>query len=249
MRHAVPHPRLGAGRRDEPAAVRGLRLPRRPARTSPTPSRRGSDQRAQQRCRGLPCEGKGAYRVRRRQRRARRYRPERRTAASRRGSTATATRTSPTARSSPARCDSVNGQINFSFPAVHHGREVEDVRLTFKGGKVVDAHGDQGRGLPHHHARHGRRQPHPGRDRHRHQLRHHRSTRATPSSTKRSAAPSTSPSAWATPRPATPTPAACTGTWSATSATAASPGGTITADGEVFHRDGRFLDPAFPQPV
>ncbi len=35
--------------------------------------------------------------------------------------------------------DSVNGQINFSFPAVHHGREVQDVKLTFKNGKVVAA--------------------------------------------------------------------------------------------------------------
>ena len=30
--------------------------------------------------------------------------------------------------------DSVNGQVNFSFPAVHHGREVQDARLTFKNG-------------------------------------------------------------------------------------------------------------------
>src|SRR3954464_4329291 len=35
--------------------------------------------------------------------------------------------------------DSVNGQVNFSFPAVHHGREVNDVKLTFRNGKVVDA--------------------------------------------------------------------------------------------------------------
>jgi aminopeptidase len=40
--------------------------------------------------------------------------------------------------------DSVNGQINFSFPAVHHGREVDGVRLTFKDGKVVDASADKG---------------------------------------------------------------------------------------------------------
>lgn len=40
--------------------------------------------------------------------------------------------------------DSVNGQINFSFPAVHHGREVLDVKLTFKDGKVVDAHAGKG---------------------------------------------------------------------------------------------------------
>lgn len=40
--------------------------------------------------------------------------------------------------------DSVNGQINFSFPAVHLGREVQDVKLTFKNGKVVDAHASKG---------------------------------------------------------------------------------------------------------
>ena len=40
--------------------------------------------------------------------------------------------------------DSVNGQINFSFPAVHHGREVQDVKLTFKNGKVVDASASKG---------------------------------------------------------------------------------------------------------
>jgi aminopeptidase len=40
--------------------------------------------------------------------------------------------------------DSVNGQVNFSFPAVHHGREVNDVKLTFKNGKVVDASASKG---------------------------------------------------------------------------------------------------------
>lgn len=40
--------------------------------------------------------------------------------------------------------DSVNGQINFSFPAVHHGREVQDAKLTFKNGKVVDASATKG---------------------------------------------------------------------------------------------------------
>jgi aminopeptidase len=40
--------------------------------------------------------------------------------------------------------DSVNGQINFSFPAVHHGREVQDAKLTFKNGKVVDASASKG---------------------------------------------------------------------------------------------------------
>ena len=40
--------------------------------------------------------------------------------------------------------DSVNGVIAFSFPAVHHGREVQDVRLTFRNGKVVDASASKG---------------------------------------------------------------------------------------------------------
>jgi aminopeptidase len=40
--------------------------------------------------------------------------------------------------------DSVNGQINFSFPAVHHGRECDGVKLTFKNGKVIDASATKG---------------------------------------------------------------------------------------------------------
>lgn len=33
----------------------------------------------------------------------------------------------------------VEGHVNYTFPAVYQGREVEGVRLTFKGGRVVDA--------------------------------------------------------------------------------------------------------------
>jgi aminopeptidase len=40
--------------------------------------------------------------------------------------------------------DSVDGTIHFSFPAVHHGREVQDVRLKFRDGKVVDASAAKG---------------------------------------------------------------------------------------------------------
>jgi aminopeptidase len=40
--------------------------------------------------------------------------------------------------------DSVNGTIHFSFPAVHIGREVQDVVLKFKDGKVVDARAAKG---------------------------------------------------------------------------------------------------------
>jgi aminopeptidase len=40
--------------------------------------------------------------------------------------------------------DSVNGVVQFSFPAVHHGREVQDARLKFKDGKVVEASATKG---------------------------------------------------------------------------------------------------------
>ena len=33
----------------------------------------------------------------------------------------------------------VNGVVRYSFPAVHHGREVHDIQLTFAHGRVVDA--------------------------------------------------------------------------------------------------------------
>ena len=34
----------------------------------------------------------------------------------------------------------VNGVVKYSFPAVHHGREVHDIVLRFDRGKVVEAH-------------------------------------------------------------------------------------------------------------
>ena len=40
--------------------------------------------------------------------------------------------------------ESVEGHIKFSFTAVHHGREVHGVRLTFANGKVVKAEADKG---------------------------------------------------------------------------------------------------------
>ena len=40
--------------------------------------------------------------------------------------------------------NSVQGCIKFSFPAVHHGREVNGVRLTFDRGKVVKAEAEKG---------------------------------------------------------------------------------------------------------
>ncbi|MEX0745223.1 MAG: aminopeptidase [Phycisphaeraceae bacterium] len=38
----------------------------------------------------------------------------------------------------------VNGVVQYSFPAVHGGREVHGVQLTFEKGKVVDAKADKG---------------------------------------------------------------------------------------------------------
>jgi aminopeptidase len=38
----------------------------------------------------------------------------------------------------------VDGHVNYTFPAVYNGREVQGVRLAFKGGKVVDAKADKG---------------------------------------------------------------------------------------------------------
>ena len=38
----------------------------------------------------------------------------------------------------------VNGVVKYSFPAVHNGREVHDIELTFEGGKVVDAKASKG---------------------------------------------------------------------------------------------------------
>lgn len=40
--------------------------------------------------------------------------------------------------------DSVEGHVRFSYPAIYNGREVEDVRLTFKGGKVAEATASRG---------------------------------------------------------------------------------------------------------
>jgi len=42
------------------------------------------------------------------------------------------------------RVDSAEGVICFSFPAVHHGRECDGVRLVFRHGRVVDASAKKG---------------------------------------------------------------------------------------------------------
>ena len=40
---------------------------------------------------------------------------------------------------------SVNGTVNFTYPAIYMANEVEDVRLTFRDGRVVDASAGRGR--------------------------------------------------------------------------------------------------------
>lgn len=40
--------------------------------------------------------------------------------------------------------NSVNGHIRFTYPAIHLGKEVEDILLTFKDGKVVEATAKKG---------------------------------------------------------------------------------------------------------
>lgn len=40
--------------------------------------------------------------------------------------------------------DATEGTVRFDFPAVHGGREVDGVRLTFRAGRVVDASADKG---------------------------------------------------------------------------------------------------------
>ncbi len=43
--------------------------------------------------------------------------------------------------------DSVNGTVRFTYPAIYQGNVVEDVRLTFRDGKVVQASATRGLGL------------------------------------------------------------------------------------------------------
>ncbi len=41
----------------------------------------------------------------------------------------------------------VNGVVRYSFPAVYHGREVDDIELTFKKGRVVEAKATKNQGF------------------------------------------------------------------------------------------------------
>ncbi|HEY8498246.1 MAG TPA: aminopeptidase, partial [Limnochordales bacterium] len=45
--------------------------------------------------------------------------------------------------------DSASGHIRFSFPGIYAGREVEDIRLTFREGRVVEATARRGEALLH----------------------------------------------------------------------------------------------------
>jgi aminopeptidase len=45
--------------------------------------------------------------------------------------------------------DSVEGTIRFSFPGIYNGKEIEDIELTFKKGKVVKATAEKGEDLLH----------------------------------------------------------------------------------------------------
>jgi aminopeptidase len=40
--------------------------------------------------------------------------------------------------------DVTEGEIRYTFPAIYHGREVEDIRLRFEGGRVVQAEAARG---------------------------------------------------------------------------------------------------------
>lgn len=45
--------------------------------------------------------------------------------------------------------DSVEGKIRFSFPGIYSGKEIEDIRLEFEAGRVVDASAAKGEELLH----------------------------------------------------------------------------------------------------
>jgi len=43
--------------------------------------------------------------------------------------------------------DSANGKIRFTYPGIYMGREIEDIKLTFKDGEVIDAKAAKGEDL------------------------------------------------------------------------------------------------------
>ncbi len=165
--HALPDQRLRLRRRDEPARVRGLLLPRLPRR------RRRSARRLEARLGGVRAAGR-VDRGPRGGPRSTRAGHRHHGSASRgaRSSPATASTTCPTASSSPARSRTRSrARSRFHLPAMIGGREVAGVRLRFEAGKVVDATRRARRGVPDRAARHRRGRPAPRRARDRHQLR------------------------------------------------------------------------------
>ncbi len=148
-------------------------------------------------------------------------------------------RTSRTARCSRARSRRASrGRSRFSFPAMLRGRQVDDVRLRFEGGEVVEATAKRGQDFLREMV---------GMDDGARRVGEfafglneaiERVHAATSCSTRRSAAPSTSRSARAYPGDRGREPVRrSTGTWCATCAT----GGEVYADGELVYRDGAFL--------
>jgi len=43
--------------------------------------------------------------------------------------------------------DSANGKIRFTYPGIYMGKEIEDIKLTFKDGEVIDAKAAKGEDL------------------------------------------------------------------------------------------------------
>ena len=130
--------RAGCG--DEPGGIRGFRLQRRPARI--TPIRSHAWKKISERQQRLVdfLNGKKDYRVV-----AANGTDVRMSVAGHRWINCDGHENFPDGEvfTGPV-IDSVNGQINFSFPAVHHGRECDGVKLTFKNGKVIDASATKG---------------------------------------------------------------------------------------------------------
>ena len=142
-----------------------------------------------------------------------RHRPARRRRRAARGSPPTGAYNMPDGEvfTSPVETET-EGEIRFTFPAIYHGREVEDVRLRFEGGRVVARGGRARRRLPA--ARCSTWTTAPASSARSRSGSTTRSTAspATSSSTRRSAGRCTSRSAPASRRPAARTRPGCTGT-------------------------------------
>jgi aminopeptidase len=139
VRHALSDPRRGPGRRDVAHAVRGLRLPRGPAASpDPVAAWQKIHERQQRVCEFLQTRRELRFRV---------------PPTGGHDGTDLVVNVDPS-KSRWINCaghenfpdgevftgpQGVEGHVNYTFPAVYHGREVQGVRLKFKGGRVVDA--------------------------------------------------------------------------------------------------------------